>query len=53
MIVTAIIFQLHVMHINKKRAPQRREAEIALGGRIENGFEDLTDGENALFEYVY
>lgn len=53
MIVTAVVFQIHVMHMNKKRAPQRREAEIALGGRLENGFEDLTDKENSLFEYVY
>ncbi len=53
MIVTAILFQIYIMWLNKKRAPTRKAAEAVLEGRLETGFEDLTDKENPLFEYVY
>ena len=53
MIVTSILFQIYIMWLNKKRAPVRLQAENALQGRLETGFENLTDKENPLFLYVY
>ena len=53
MIVTSIFFQIYIMWVNKKRAPMRKEAEGVIEGRLETGFENLTDKENPLFVYVY
>lgn len=53
MIVTSILFRLYIMWLNKKRAPARKAASGLLEGRLETGFEGLTDKENPLFEYVY
>jgi len=53
MIVTAVLFQIYIMRLNKKRAPMREQALAVLEGRLETGFEDLTDKENPLFIYVY
>ena len=53
MIVTTALFQLYIMRKNKRNEPRRRAAEEVLVGRLETGFEDLTDKENPLFEYVY
>jgi hypothetical protein len=53
MIVTAVLFQIYIMRLNQKRAPIRDQALAVLEGRLETGFEDLTDKENPLFVYVY
>ena len=53
MIVTSILFQVYIMWLNKNRALVRLQAENALQGRLETGFENLTDKENPLFLYVY
>lgn len=53
MIVTAVLFQVYAMWLNKKRASTRDAAKEVLEGRVETGFEDLTDVKNPLFEYVY
>lgn len=53
MIVVGILFQVYIVWLNKKRAPAREAAKAILEGRAETGFEDLTDRENPLFEYVY
>ena len=53
MIVVSVLFQIYIMWLNKRRAPARAAAKAVLEGRAETGFEDLTDKENPLFEYVY
>lgn len=53
MIVVSVLFQVYVMWLNKRRASTREAAKGVLDGRVETGFEDLTDKENPLFEYVY
>jgi hypothetical protein len=53
MIVVSALFQVYIMWLNKKRAPERKAALAVLEGRLETGFEDLTDKQNPLFVYVY
>lgn len=51
--MTAVLFQIYMMWLNRKRAETRDAAKGILEGRVETGFEDLTDKDNPLFEYVY
>jgi hypothetical protein len=53
MIVVSALFQIYIIRLNKKREPARKAAMAILEGRLETGFEDLTDRENPLFVYVY
>jgi len=53
MIVVSILFQVYIMWLNKTRVGERKAALAVLEGRLETGFEDLTDKQNPLFVYVY